>query len=395
MPRTLHKTGLLAVLTATLLASCSHQERYGRDPKELRRGSDPGRQREVQEARTELAQDPTADDPEDISPVSVLLINGEPLTVEDVLKWIRFDLEELAKTQPADKYRAESTELISGEIRNRAESLLLYHVATKSIREQERERIEQFVDGRVREIINTEHGGRQTRYEKWLQERGIQPSEDRERIRRELIVIAYLQRTIGQKVAEPTRRELELYYKTYCDELAAAEKRAMRLIDVPIGEGAGGTNVTAEQARLTATRARQELLDGTNFAEVAKKYSQGINAHVGGEWGVVTRDGVRPRWKPAVDALYTLQHGAISQVIETDQACFVVQCADIERQQPKSFTELQTELIGRYKNRQFDLFTRQLVVELYEKAHFSPSNPGRFLRAVIEAAPRPALASRP
>jgi len=208
-----------------------------------------------------------------------------------------------------------------------------------------------------------------------------------------MVVLAYLQATVEPRVAEPTRREMLEYYDRYRAELVEQEKRSMRLIDIPIGrKDALGQRldrpISAEQARRTCQSARDEILGGASFADVAEKYSFGINAETGGDWGEVTRDGMRKRWLPAVDALYTLSEGQTSGVIETDEACFLVQCTKIDRPEEQSFTEMQAQLIERYKNAQFDMMTREIVAEMHDKAHIRPANPGRFLRAVVEAAPK-------
>ena len=103
----------------------------------------------------------------------------------------------------------------------------------------------------------------------------------------------------------------------------------------------------------------------------------------------MSKDGTRARWQPAIDSLYSLQVGAVSSVVETAEAFFVVKCAAAERSEPQSFVEIQKDLVKKFKNRQFDMLTRELIARQYEEADVKPANPGRFLRAVVEAAPKP------
>lgn len=383
----------LAVLLL-LCASCSHEDRWGRDPAKLKEHRKPEDAEVVQARKDAMEQNPAAADENDTSPVGVLFVNGEPLTVEEVLKWIRPRLEEMAAELPPAEYARELVEVARAEIRSRAEGILLEKVAERGLGEQESKRLEQFVDQRVREIVNTEHGGRQARYEESLRERGITVAEDRARVRREMLVVAYLQRTVGNRVAEPTRRELEQAYQEYLSLQNEQQERRMSLIDIPVGDtDATGRKLSApiprDHARTKARRALEKLRSGVAFDEVAQEYSEGINAYNGGDWGWVTRDGVKPRWQAAVDTLYTLGTGQTSGVVETDDACFIVRCTEVKQPEIKSFAEIQPELVEFFRNKQFDGLARELVSKLYENSQVSPANPGRFLRAVVEAAPRP------
>ena len=398
--RLLSVTALLPVVlmfAGVLLAGCmSHEQRWGRDPATLTQPADPARDPRMRMARSKASLE--TDRTDDVSPVDIMFVNQDPITTDDILMWTRPELQKWADTLPPDEYQAKAIDICKRQIRSAVDTLLLYQLARRRMPKEQLDRIESFVDGRIRDIINKQHGGRQSRYEQALKKRGIRPDQDRERIRREMVVLAYLQSTVRPRVADPTRREVLSYYEKYKKELRAKQRRSMRLIDIPIGDtDALGDRldrpITHSQARRTCQAALDEIRAGASFAEVARKYSFGINAVSGGDWGVVTRDGMRRRWLPAVEALYTLGDGQVSDVIETDQACFVVKCTHVDKPVQKSFTELQAQLIERYKDAQFDLLVREVVADLHAKAHIRPENPGRFLRAVVNAAPRPATRS--
>jgi len=378
----------VTIVTSGCFGSLDKQQMNASDPRRARLEK---RREQLRMQALKQSQSETTADASDESPVNVLLINGDPLSVEDVLKWIRPELDRLADELPPDEYQVQMIELLQQELRERAESQLLYQVADRHLRPQERQRVEKFVDDRIQEIVTREHGGRQSRYEQHLRQQGIDPAEDRERIRREMLVLAYLQKEIRPKVADPTRREIQQYYDEYCAEIQAAQKRSMGLIEIPIGDtDAVGypldEPLTAQQAYQRCRQAQAEINSGAPFGQVARKYSLGINAANGGNWGLVTRDGVRARWEPAVDALYRLNEGQTSSVIETPEACFLVKCTSIERPERKSFIELQKVLIERFRNHQFELEARELIAELYENADIQPQDPSRFLRALAMAA---------
>lgn len=348
----------------------------------------------IESARLEmLREEERPGDPDDPSPVPVMFVNGEALTVEDVLKWVRPALNEMRAELSPEEYQAKMLELLRAEVRAQAERTVISQEAQKRMGAPVVERLDAFVDGRIRDIVNQEHGGRESRYREWLQQRGITLEEDRERIRREMLVVAYLQRTIGPKVAEPTRRELQRFHEEYTASTLEKRKRKMSLIDIPYGDrDATGRKVTApvplEDARRRADRALAKIRAGEDFAAVARDYSEGVNAPSGGDWGWMTRDGVKPRWKPAVEELYKLEPGQTSSVIQTDETLFIVRCAEIEPVELPSFEAMQPRLVESFKQQQFEVLTRELVRELFDAAEVRPRNPGRFLLAVVEAAQR-------
>ena len=380
---------LLIVFSAMVLwmtgSGCySYEERWGRDTSKLNK--EPVRQdrKTIEAARSEAIFEEQHSPEGDDSPVSVLFINGDPITTEDILKWMRPQLLKMKEAMDAREYMQKLVEIARATIRSRAESQLLYQVALDHFTESQQEQVETFVDQRIRDIINSEHGGRETRYEQYLTDNGITPQEDRARLRREMLIIAYLQETVGKKVASPTRRELEHYYEEYCSRMASEERRHMHLIEIPIESGAD-TRDAEQQAR----EALEKLRKGAEFAGVAKEFSQGINAASGGDWGPVAREGLRARWQRPVEKLYMLAEGETSDLVFTDEAIFIVYCSGIEKSDIKSFSEVQSELLENYKDRQFEMLAREMVNKLYETAVVRPANPGRFLQAVVDGAPKP------
>lgn len=391
----IYATVFMTVLfVGSVQSGCSHQDRYGRNPDKLKQKTPPKDERAIRLAKSEALIDAKNDDINDVSPVSVLFVNGVPISVDDVLKWVRYDLANMSRDLPGREYQEQMIDILRKQVRSAAESTLLEQAARRRLGDEEIKKLEQFVDGRIRDVINREHGGRQTRYEEWLRERGISMLEDRQRIRRDLLIVAHLQRSVGHKVAEPTRRETEEFYEQYLADLRLGNRRRMMLIDMPFGrtDAVGQRlvpSIRKADARSQVEAALRRIKGGEDFSAVAKDVSKGINNVKGGDWDWVSKDGARPRWQPAIDTLYSLPVGGISEVVETEGAFFIVKCADAERNEPKTFVEIQKDLVQKYKNRQFDILTRELISKQYEKADVKPTNPGRFLRAVVEAAPKP------
>jgi hypothetical protein len=305
----------------------------------------------------------------------------------------------------AAEYERYLSEIVQRRVRTVARDLLLYQEASKNLTEAEREAIGGFADQRIRDHINEEFGGRQTRFERDLADEGLSLEQAREDEIRQLIIARWIRTTIAPKVADPTRDQLWNVYESQRETLVRPPRREMRLIETSIlAELPPGVEApTAEQlaqaresAREKAEDARQAILDGADFADVARRRSTGLHARDGGLWGWVTRGSVRERWEPAVEALFRLpETDTPSEVIETPHAFYIVEAARIDSGSAPDFESIQPKLVESFRNAQFNLLVDEWVMKLQERADIRPRNVNRFLLGVLQAAPKPLSAVGP
>jgi len=322
-----------------------------------------------------------------LTPVRRLFVNGDVIEIEDILRPIRGELTTIVQNLPAAGYQQVLHDRIIPEFRSQVRALLLYQDAAKRLSERENEFFAGFVDDAVRKRVNTEYGGRQSRYEKALIEQGLTVAEDRERLRREMVIARHLHQTVTTRVLDPTRVELARFFEERKDDLSKPERRRMSLIEIPRAAGVGSRGDA--DAREAIARAKAELDAGTDFAEVVRKYSKGIHAEEGGVWDWLSRASVREHWEPAVEKLFELSVGRTGAVIETDEAFFIVRCDAIDAGAAPDFEAMQPELNQVYRDVQFNRMVEERVRELQQEAVFVPENVGRFLQAVADAAPKP------
>lgn len=387
---------LLLAFLALALPSCQADRASGGPKASLEHKTDtlstaPGRSAD----RAQLA---IADDDDSDEPVSVLIVNDETITVEQVLQPLRKQLAEHARADRPDQYQRYLAELLPSRVRQLAREALLYQIASKDLTDRENEELEKIVDQRLRERVNEEFAGRQTRYERALAEQGLSLAQDRDRQRRDLVVRRWLQLNVVDHVVDPTRQELWTLFENQKDTLATPPRRQMLLIEIPVlselpaGVTAPDPNQLAEAkqaARAKAQAAREALRAGTPFADIARAHSRDAHARDGGQWGWLRRGTVQPRWEPAVEALFSLPEINVpSEVLETPDAFFIVQAAAIETGRQPDFESLQPELLDRYRNDRFNERIENRVTQLFASAQIRPKNLNRFLRAVLAAAPQ-------
>ncbi|MBI4580358.1 MAG: peptidyl-prolyl cis-trans isomerase [Planctomycetes bacterium] len=334
----------------------------------------------------------------DAGPVGtpVLFVNGDTVTVPDILEPILEALKDDARALSPEAYQAAKRRAIRRQIDLHVSTLLIYQEAKNTYPEKAMEVVDKEIDRRIKEVINERHGGVRARYEAQLKSMDLTMDDVRSRIRRQLLVTQYMRDRFKPLLREPPRRQLYQYYEAHLDEFTTPERAEMLLIEIPLEAvlGAPRNAATAQQivdARKRAVaqlkRAREELDSGVEFTAVARAYSKGLKAAQGGVLSEISPGALRGRWAKSAEVLFTLSENQTSDVIETDDAAFIVRCGKRTPPQQVSFEEAQNRIIERLKDEQFNQLSQEHVGELLAKATVHPV--AEFAEAVAAAAPRP------
>ncbi len=326
----------------------------------------------------------------------ILFVNGETLTLEQVLEPILEDLKQRAVTMPAERYIEHVRDLVSSQIWQNVSEILVYQDARRALDERYNEALDREVDRVLQERVNNEFGGRQARFEKHLADLGLSLKEVRERTARRLLVGDYLRRKLTGGAPEPRRDELWDYYDKHREEYRSPARAELRLIDIPfdafVEGGRAGRDTpdwmrSRDQAQRQIHLALGELDAGRSFAEVASRYSRGVRADKGGDWGFIGPDSLAGRYRIAGTVLFSLSPGAHSRVIEGEDGYFIVGAGRIEREHVLTFEEAQPRIREALRNRWFEEREREYLAQLRAKAHFRRWD--EFTGEVIRALPRP------
>lgn len=107
----------------------------------------------------------------------------------------------------------------------------------------------------------------------------------------------------------------------------------------------------------------ERLRNGADFAEEAKLHGEGARAKDGGEWGWVSRDVLR---KELADAAFALKPGELSEVIETDQAWFILRIMDRRPASIRPFRQVREEIRKRLVAQQRSAAIHAWMTQLLE-----------------------------
>ncbi len=327
-------------------------------------------------------------------PVYELRVNDETLTAQDLWSGERERLATV-RGQGRKPYKQFLEREAARRIPDRITEMLLYQHAARLIPETAEAAIEKEVDGQIRRIITSEHGGVQRRFERSLQGKGSSIEQVRGRIRREMLITNFLQQEIKSQLSEPTRAELHAIFDREISRWRRPEKRKMSVIEVRIDEAMPqvGSPITGEsraEVRAKAKAKASELLrrinGGEAFEQLAKTQSDGLRASDGGSWGWVDRESVRERFLPAIDALGLLKQGEVSPIIPTPEAFFLVRCDELISAYEPSFTDVQVELKQKWLSQGYNKSMKALIAGLRRKARIDPPDLERFHAGAVEVA---------
>jgi len=333
----------------------------------------------------------------------ILMVNNEPITVQEVLEPLRAELEKASKEMSPSEYRRFANHRLMVRLVRLVDELLAYDEAKKEITDEMETQIKKAVDQTEQNRINAEFGGRFSRYEAWLEANRESRDEVRKRIRRELIVRQYLKDKFLPLIRHPTRQEMLKYYQRHPEEFTEPLRVELFLIDAPYWVFLEGTPTEDRQAlwpkvsgprRLEARRTAQqhmeqalrEIKSGIPFEAVARSYSRGPNADNGGAWGFISPGGLTGRWTEVAEVLFQLQPGQVSEIMRTDDGLFIVKAGRRFEQRTIPFVEAQPLIEKTLVKEQQDKLEADFLTRLRNKATLGdfPS----FLQALFDAAPR-------
>jgi len=332
----------------------------------------------------------------------VLFVNGEPITVMEIIEPIIDDLERDARILSPQEYVNSATRLVRNQVDYQVSTLCVYQEARKTFSNKRfQEALDKQADDLLKQYVAERYGGVFARFEAHLHAVEMKPEDIKERLKREAMVREYMRERFRPLLREPPRREILQYYQTHKDEFTTPAKAELFLIEVPYeamltkpADRATEADWAAARAaaRARIERAREELESGVEFEAVARAYSKGPLAEQGGAWGEISPGALTKHWARAAEVLFTLKPGQISDIVETDQALFIVKCGKYTPAHQASFEEAQKQIMDRLLEEQFNRHRSQYLQELLAKATIDKRV--EFFQAIFAALPRPKLADK-
>ncbi len=120
-----------------------------------------------------------------------------------------------------------------------------------------------------------------------------------------------------------------------------------------------------KKAKEKLAKIQAELKKGTDFAEVAKKYSEGPSAPKGGDLGYFSRGQMV---KPFEEVAFKLKPGQVSDPVRTRFGYHIIKVLDHRPAKQRSFEEVKDQIKQSLRNKKFFKERRKLIDELKKAA---------------------------
>ncbi len=260
------------------------------------------------------------------------MVNDRVITVSDVLTFVQPIERELRTRYTGEDLRNRVVEAYDKSLNALIERALIIEEFARL----DGNIPDPYVDDRIQEIILDRFNGDRTAFLQALAQDGATLDEWRDEIRNQLIISILRRQEVLMHVAVPPRKVRETY-EARRDEYRTPEEIKVSMIVLNKGETDTETTVKRQEAESVL----EKLRGGANFAETAKVVSEGSRAARGGDWGWIQPDILRPELNKALEALSPAE---ISEVIESEDAFYILTLEGRKQASYKSFADVQAEI---------------------------------------------------
>lgn len=328
----------------------------------------------------------------DLPPASggmVLSVYSEVIGVEEILNMTEKTLKPAAQRLQKDAFEAGALPYVLQAVQGKVTDILIYQEARKDAPENMAEALDKAVTAETTRFI-TSYGNNYALAEKKIKEMGMDWRSFREYQKKLITTQSYISTTFKQERRFSYQEMLDYYNRIRNEQFCKTSVVEFSLIDI-VPDQLKPEQVKENQ---TASDAALELVDevtmrlqaGEDFAELAKQFSHGPLAPVGGKMRPVTV-GAGSLPKP-YDVLETtavqMQPGQVKGPIENQGHVFVLKLDSYQPGGCKPFEEVQNliaeQMQFEYRQQQYMEFVNKLV----EKAKIDQME--RFVRFCTDEA---------
>jgi peptidyl-prolyl cis-trans isomerase SurA len=299
---------------------------------------------------------------------SVLQVNDNFVTVEDVLQASRAKFDELPARITDSTFRQHARAIVQETIRDLVNESLVYDEASRRETDDQKKQIDTEV-AQTRKDMLAQAGGSKARLEKMLADDGTTLEKTMTEHRRQLVAQRYLHDKFIP-VIHVNRSMLWDYYKQHRAEFTTPKMVRMQVLTcsyrpfLPQGEGAPSgveKQAAGAKAKEQIEKASVAIKRGEDFGQTARKYSNDSKAQEGGLWPLMPAGSFRQA--KVEEAAFALEEGQASDIIEADGVYYIVKAAKVQEGAAIDFDQAQVKIEDILKRQQY----RKLADEYYGK----------------------------
>lgn len=233
----------------------------------------------------------------------------------------------------------------------------------------------QYVDDDINGIIRESFKGDRDAFVDELTKSGMTVKKFRE-LREKMVIMNVMRARNAGDHPPATPREVQEYYDKNVDKWREGDQIKISTITIPKFTGEAGS--TPETQKKIAQELRTRIVQGADFAKVAKTNSQDSHAENGGSWDWMSKTDLMPA---IADAAMELKTGGISPVLDLESNYIIVSCdakklgaaPDIEKLRPEIEKMINQEKSKGNIDKWMDTVRKKHVIKRYPPSNAAPA----------------------
>lgn len=173
-----------------------------------------------------------------------------------------------------------------------------------------------------------------------LKRQGFTEKNYRDMVKRVATMRKFIEVKIKPLAKPVTEKDVTEFYEAHKSGFVDRERVRARHILIKVAPNASAQQKAEAKNRIQSIL-REIKPDGSNFAELAKKYSQCPSAQQGGELGYFARGQMV---KPFEDAAFSLRVGQVSGIVETDFGYHIILVEDKRPERQLTLEEVSDQI---------------------------------------------------
>lgn len=306
-----------------------------------------------------------------IADESMIQINDQFITVEQIVRAAAPRLEQLDRNLSVEMFRGQAATIINREIPAIVSQALVLPEAEKHLPQPYKDRIDRQIEDEHRRMI-TSAGGSSAKLNADLASKGLTAAELLDQSRKTLLVFEYIRYRLLPAVSI-SGKDLWDYYRKHEEEFSRPKRVQMQIIALPFNAFLPAGNATMQELMASTEAAKKQineaaaaLMSGEDFTAVAKRLSMGVKKRSGGIWPPMPIGSFMAR-KVETEA-FKLEQGKVSGVIEDADGYYIVKARKIEPEMSVPFEQAQIMIEARLRSKQLQKLERDYFRRLESSA---------------------------
>jgi peptidyl-prolyl cis-trans isomerase C len=197
-----------------------------------------------------------------------------------------------------------------------------------------------------------------------LKRQGFTEEKYRDLVKRVTTMRKFIDAKIKPMAKPVTEKDIADFYELHKDSFVDKERVRARHILIKVANNASAQQKAEARDKIQSIL-KEIKPDGSNFAELAKKYSQCPSAQQGGDLGFFTRGQMV---KPFEDAAFSLQPGQISGIVETAFGYHIIQVEEKKPQRQLTLEEVSDQIMEGLSDEALDVALAEWLKPIRQKS---------------------------